>query len=36
MKCADGVQCVLKAFFCDGNVHCHDGSDEAEDRCDRG
>ena len=27
-KCADNVQCIAKKKICDGEIDCHDGSDE--------
>lgn len=33
LKCGDGMQCLRYYQFCDGDVDCHDGSDENEDFC---
>ena len=28
-ECADGSQCIIKYWICDGHKDCDDGSDEA-------
>lgn len=33
LHCPDEIQCIVELDFCDGVVHCKDGSDENEDFC---
>ncbi len=32
-SCHDGRRCIGGEFFCDGIIHCGDGSDETPEMC---